>query len=177
MDHEKNGVYFCSSQTEGKFWKTIWAGQWKKWIRNLVVIKGKKATVEEVYGQENNVKVTARKYDHRPSQIRYWKKKFKEFEKKKGNTSSQKKDTFRSKTLHTWKIYATWIGLLPLEYCVINWSVLQSRMDQYFLFRSKSMDGFSMKVLSIGESPMWHITRSLMKALFTVLSNMLIIKW
>ena len=41
----------------------------------------------------------------------------------------------------------------------------------------KINDGLSMKVLSIGESPIWHRTNSLIKRLLTVSSNMLTIKF
>ena len=65
-----------------------------------MLIKDKKAIVEEAYEQENNVKPTARKYNIQPLQIRRWKKKLEEFESEEGITSAKKKRILSSKTLH-----------------------------------------------------------------------------
>ena len=69
-------------------------------MRNFLLIKDKKAIVEEAYEQENNVKPTARKYNIQTLQIRCWKKKLEEFESEEGITSAKKKRILSSKTLH-----------------------------------------------------------------------------
>ena len=69
-------------------------------MRSFLLVKEKKAIVEEAYEQEKNLKPTARKYNVQPSQIRRWKKKLDEFENEEGLTSAKKKRILSSKTLH-----------------------------------------------------------------------------